>query len=323
MRRAEELLLALSLGKDHDALINPLQGDASSRSYLHARFNDEVMVVMKCPETGSVDLFAEMTGIMRSLGADTPTIYARNGRYMALEDCGDDLLQKYVSVMNDDAISDIYQKVIDDLIRFQAQTKSLTKRESDCFALALDIKKLSFETSFTLEHFIEGFLRVTLTDSERETLDSEWTKVVHELALKVETLCHRDFHSRNILCHKGRRVWIDYQDARMGRMTYDLASLLEDPYVDLPVALREEFCEYYFIEAGKAGLALWNRDEFGRLYRFSAMQRIYKALGTFGYQANSLNVNTYIPFMAPAMRTLLRLTTDPLTPLLERFASRL
>ena len=47
-------------------------------------------------------------------------------------------------------------------------------------------------------------------------------------------LCHRDFHSRNLMPHGGELVWIDFQDARMGPATYDLASLLRDSYVDLP-----------------------------------------------------------------------------------------
>ena len=49
-------------------------------------------------------------------------------------------------------------------------------------------------------------------------------------------LCHRDYHSRNLMLHDEPLYIIDFQDARMGPDTYDLASLLRDSYVDLPDA---------------------------------------------------------------------------------------
>ena len=47
-------------------------------------------------------------------------------------------------------------------------------------------------------------------------------------------LCHRDYHSRNLMLHEAQLYIIDFQDARMGPDTYDLVSLLRDSYVDLP-----------------------------------------------------------------------------------------
>ena len=49
-------------------------------------------------------------------------------------------------------------------------------------------------------------------------------------------LCHRDYHSRNLMLHDGSLYIIDFQDARMGPDTYDLVSLLRDSYVDLSAA---------------------------------------------------------------------------------------
>ena len=49
-------------------------------------------------------------------------------------------------------------------------------------------------------------------------------------------LCHRDYHSRNLMLHGGALYIIDFQDARIGPDTYDLVSLLRDSYVDLPDA---------------------------------------------------------------------------------------
>ena len=58
--------------------------------------------------------------------------------------------------------------------------------------------------------------------------------MIDELAAEPRVLCHRDYHSRNLMLHEDRLYIIDFQDARMGPDTYDLVSLLRDSYVDLP-----------------------------------------------------------------------------------------
>ena len=58
-------------------------------------------------------------------------------------------------------------------------------------------------------------------------------------------LCHRDYHSRNLMLHDGSLYIIDFQDARMGPDTYDLASLLRDSYVDLSPQQVDELIAFF------------------------------------------------------------------------------
>ena len=67
----------------------------------------------------------------------------------------------------------------------------------------------------------------------REALTEEWRNLAGLLASEPRVLCHRDYHSRNLMLSAGELYIIDFQDARMGPDTYDLASLLRDSYVDL------------------------------------------------------------------------------------------
>ena len=55
---------------------------------------------------------------------------------------------------------------------------------------------------------------------------------------------HRDFQSRNIMILGDRHYLIDFQGARKGPIQYDLASLLIDPYVELPDTIQTILRDY-------------------------------------------------------------------------------
>ena len=76
--------------------------------------------------------------------------------------------------------------------------------------------------------------------------------IVEELAAEPRVLCHRDYHSRNLMLHDGRLYIIDFQDARMGPDTYDLVSLLRDSYVDLTEAQVDELIAFFLALRGPA-----------------------------------------------------------------------
>ena len=120
----------------------------------------------------------------------------------------------------------------------------------------------------------------------QQALSQEWSAIVEELAGEPRVLCHRDYHSRNLMLHDGSLFIIDFQDARMGPDTYDLVSLLRDSYVDLDVAPGRRADRVLPGAASTAprGVTPTRRAEFRRRFDVMALQRNLKALGTFGYQ---------------------------------------
>ena len=106
-------------------------------------------------------------------------------------------------------------------------------------------------------------------------------------------LCHRDYHSRNLMLHRDSLYIIDFQDARMGPDTYDLVSLLRDSYVDIVDREVDELIAYFLALKGR------NQDdlEFRRRFDVMALQRNLKALGTFGYQTIARRNTVYIQYM--------------------------
>jgi N-acetylmuramate 1-kinase len=111
-------------------------------------------------------------------------------------------------------------------------------------------------------------------------------------------LCHRDYHSRNLMLHDSQLYIIDFQDARMGPDTYDLASLLRDSYVDLPEQTVSELLAYFLALKGQSG----EQAEFRRRFDIMALQRNLKALGTFGYQTTARRNPVYIQYIPRTLR---------------------
>ena len=93
--------------------------------------------------------------------------------------------------------------------------------------------------------------------------------------------------------HKGRLYWIDYQDARMGPSTDDLASLLRDSYV----TLDEDFVQDRAEEFRQKGVPNENRETFRHRFELMSLQRNLKALGTFGYMAVVRGNPVYMPYI--------------------------
>ena len=137
---------------------------------------------------------------------------------------------------------------------------------------------------FFVKHFLEAYRGVALAPAEREALRAECAAIVDELAAEPRVLCHRDYHSRNLMLRDGRLCIIDFQDARLGPDTYDLVSLLRDSYVDLPGARRRRAASRTSSRC-RAGPA--KPRAFRRRFDLMALQRNLKALGTFGYQTTA------------------------------------
>jgi aminoglycoside/choline kinase family phosphotransferase len=106
-------------------------------------------------------------------------------------------------------------------------------------------------------------------------------------------LCHRDYHSCNLMLHDGSLYIIDFQDARMGPDTYDLVSLLRDSYVDLTAQQVDELVAFFLALKGGAGAD----GDFRRRFDLMAVQRNLKALGTFGYMTTARNNTVYIQYI--------------------------
>ena len=274
----------------------PLSGDASTRRYFRVLEGgaSRVLAVYPEPFLAAELSFLSVRALLAGWGVPVPEILdvdeARG--IVALEDLGDLTLQEILRTAGAPKREELYRDAIDRLAVLQREAARGPQRAA-CFQVSFDIEKLAWELHYFLKHFVEGLRGRDLTVEDRATLSEAFHRLAEEIASWPRVLCHRDFHSRNLMLKGETLYWIDFQDARMGAATYDLASLLRDSYVDLPEELVATLSEEFRQKAVPGE----PRDTFRRRFELMCVQRNLKALGTFGYMASVRGNDVYLPYI--------------------------
>ncbi|MCS6817825.1 MAG: phosphotransferase [Blastocatellia bacterium] len=300
-----------------------LAGDASLRQYFRVYLPDgRHYVVARYPEPfdPTTHPYCDVTALFLKAGLPVPTIFDADGErgMMLLEDLGDVRLQDWLPTARPDEQRAAYREAIQLILRIQGATRLADECGSIAARLAFDVEKLDWELRFFFSNFFEKYLGLSLAPGQTERLHAEFLEIAAELAAIPRVLTHRDFHSRNLMWYRGRLYIIDHQDARLGPPSYDLASLLGDPYVELDDALIEAMIEFFLEEKSRAE-ATWGQVErraaFRRELDLMALQRLLKATGTYAYQAAVVGNPVYKPYIPRALqraaRALFRLGRFP------------
>ena len=284
--------------------IEELAGDASTRRYL-----------MEYPEPvppGEELPFVHVHRYLKKAGIPVPEIHHHSPeeRLLFLEDAGDTLLERAVlDAKAEEDFLPLYEKSLEILVRIQWDgTRALDGRAIPS-RLAFDVRKFSEEIDFFFEHAVREYGKIPLSETEERAIEDRFLPVLDTLSSLPRVLAHRDYHSRNILVIRGAdrgtpsslRV-LDFQDARMGTLFYDLGSLLRDSYVTLPEAAEDQLC-YVYRNAAPGELRRMGGDPgtFAFHLDLAALQRNVKAIGTFGNQAANRGKRFYLKFIPPTV----------------------
>jgi hypothetical protein len=244
--------------------------------------------------------FVNVASLLAKMPVPIPEVlgHADDLGVLALQDLGDVTLQAHLGAASPAEHAALYRQAVALIAALQRRGADLASPEYLPYGIAFDVEKLSWELDFFTKHFLEAYRGVTLSAEQREALRGEFAGLVHELASEPRVLCHRDYHSRNLMLHEAQLYIIDFQDARLGPDTYDLVSLLRDSYVDLPEQTVEDLIAYFLALKGQTG----NEREFRRRFDLMALQRNLKALGTFGYQTTARRNPVYIQYIPRTLK---------------------
>ena len=288
----------------------PLTGDASDRRYFRLLLRNAPSLVLALhvePFDPDALPFVRVAQLLEAMPLPSPRILDRAGDLgvLLLEDLGDVTLQAHLGAAPAAEHSRLYRRAVALIEVLQRRGEELASPEFPPYEVAFDVDKLLWELDFFTKHYLEGYKGAVIEPAAREALQAEWRTLAEELAGEARVLCHRDYHSRNLMLHQGELYVIDFQDARMGPDTYDLVSLLRDSYVDLSEAAVEELIAYFVALKQAPGQAEarggWEQN-FRRRFDVMALQRNLKALGTFGYQTRTRRNPVYIQYIPRTIR---------------------
>ena len=284
----------------------PLTGDASDRRYFRVIPADGPSIVLAL-HAGPIDFaslaFAQVAELFQAVPLPVPAILGHSDELgiLALQDLGDVTLQAHLGAASATEHAALYREGVSLIEQLQRRGADLVSDRYPPYRSAFDVEKLTWELEFFATYFVQGYRGVALGSRERSALSEEWKSIVEELAAEPRVLCHRDYHSRNLMLRDGSLYIIDFQDARMGPDTYDLVSLLRDSYVDINDRELDDLIAY-FLALKRSDEVRASADDFRRRFDLMALQRNLKALGTFGYQTVTRRNTVYIQYMPRTLR---------------------
>ena len=318
------------------AAVERLAGDASDREYFRLKVAEKgrdrrsaVLMRMSAPLPGNASPdeipFVNVQRHLERCAVPVPSIFACRPQagLILLEDCGSVTLQDQLAADDRDRAR-LYREAIDILLTMQIDGSCAGPHECIALGMRFDTAKFAAELDFLLDHTIRGLLGREMDPADRERIWRLFLEICGRMGEEPLVFTHRDYHSRNLMVQGSGLKVLDFQDARMGLATYDLASLLMDSYVDLGEDFVSEMIAYYLERREALTGETIVSDAFREVLDITAVQRNLKAVGTFGYQAHCLGNEGYVPYIGRTLgyvrKTLARLPVlDGLGELLGKY----
>lgn len=298
--------------------LEPASGDASFRRYWRVRTGDGSYVAMDAPPAQEdTARFVRLAELFRAIGLNTPRVHARDEElgFLLLDDLG---TRPYLDALDADNAERLYGDALGALAVIQAcgPLEGLPEYDEPFLRRELEIFR---------EWLVGRHLGLALSAEEQAGIERAFDLLVASALEQPRVCVHRDYHSRNLMVTAPPSPGIlDFQDAVVGPVTYDLVSLLRDCYIAWPAEQVQSWAWGYFQLAVQSGI-LRPEDEarFPRWFDLMGAQRHLKAAGIFarlnerdgkpGYLADIPRTLGYVLEIAPAYAAL-----DPLAELIEQ-----
>tara|TARA_E500000178_G_scaffold354231_1_gene422543 strand:+ start:2853 stop:3830 length:978 start_codon:yes stop_codon:yes gene_type:complete len=265
--------------------ISVLSADASFRQYYRATKSDTSYAVMDCPpEKENLESFLLITEKLKNAKLNVPEIFEvdREKGFLIMTDLGDNL---YSKKLNDETVYCLYTDALEAIVKMQTKV--------DCSELKDFDKYYEEENNLFVDWFLKKHLKTELDAALEKEITLEFNKINSIIKSIPKTFVHRDYHSRNLLITDTNNPGIiDYQDAVIGPVTYDLVSLLKDCYVSWNDGLIEDMLESFFNRMKSNTIN--NISDFRYWFEITGLQRHIKAIGIFSRLNYRDNKNSYL-----------------------------
>jgi N-acetylmuramate 1-kinase len=252
----------------------PASSDASFRRYFRITLPEQQLIVMDAPpDKENIGQFISVAELLRLSDVNVPLIYQQNldDGFLVLEDFGS---HSFLDKLNPGNATELYGSALDSLLKLQTNFDI-----NECALPPYDEALLQKELGIFEEWFINQALDMEIPASAWNTVRN----ILVTSALEQPLTCvHRDYHSRNLMVLDNNSIGvIDFQDAVIGPVTYDLVSLLRDCYIAWPQDQIEQWTAQHYQKLKQAGIITCDLPVFTRWFDLMGMQRHLKAIGIF------------------------------------------
>ena len=297
--------------------IAPASADASFRRYFRVTAKGRDYIVMDAPPAHEdCRPFIAVARLFADAGVNVPQVLAQDldRGFLLLTDLGN---TTYLSALNEAVLDQgvangLYLASNDALIRIQQASRPGVLAEYDRTLLTRELMLFP-------EWYVAKHLGVAMKDDQKTLLDTVFERLLVNNLAQPQVYVHRDWHSRNLMVSDPTPGILDFQDAVYGPITYDLASIYRDAYVQWDEEMQLDWVIRYWEKARAARLPV--REDFGEFWRdfeWMGAQRQIKVLGIFARLYHRDSKDGYLKDMPRVMHYLRRVCEryDELKPLL-------
>ncbi|NOL49827.1 aminoglycoside phosphotransferase family protein [Pelistega europaea] len=304
--------------------LRPASSDASFRRYFRVDTGAQSLIIMDAPPAHEDCLpFIQIANKLRAVGLNTPAILEKNleDGFLLLSDLGNQTYyQRLQQPIEDAQLQHIYREALAALVDMQ---------KADASDLPIyDKARLLAELALFDEWYIQQYHHTTLTEQEKQQLTQVFEFLTNHNDKEAKVFVHRDYHSPNLmLCdeaHGKNPGIIDFQDALLGPISYDLVSLVMDARTTWEEPQQLDWAIRYWQMAKAAQLPVpEDFADFHVNYEFMGLQRNLRILGVFARLAIRDNKKHYLDHM-PRVNTYVRqvatryIAFKPLLRILDR-----
>ena len=262
--------------KWQDGEHTPLAGDASNRRYERIRKKNERAVFMDAPPPlENVGAFVTIANLLRDLGLSAPNIFEADidAGFLLIEDFGDTTYtERLLAGVDEGELYKLATNVLIHLHRAYQDDGAMSAYNNDL---------LVRETQLCLDWYMPAVLGTDTPDLDKAAFDSAWRTALKTAREVPSSIVLRDFHADNLMLLNNRNGiaacgLLDFQDAVIGPVSYDLVSLLEDARRDVPAKISRQMLSQYL-----SAFPTLNPDKFASSYAILGAQRCTKILGIF------------------------------------------
>ncbi len=275
--RLEQLKVWLNDKKITYQDIAPASADASFRRYFRITDADKTFIVMDAPpEKEDCKPFIDIAKLLFDFGLNVPQILQQDLEqgFLLLSDLGNTV---FLSELNNNTVDEMYGSAMKSLLLMQKNKKPNLP--------TYDETLLRNELNLFPDWYLEKQLKITVSAEQKEVLEQTFEILIKNALEQPQVCVHRDYHSRNLMVNEKNSDApgiIDFQDAVIGAVTYDLVSLLKDCYIDWPREKIEAWVKYFHTEAESLGIINEvSFDKFLRWFDLMGLQRHLKVAGIF------------------------------------------